>query len=338
MDRESEFSAFKRLNLSLIASAFGYEVVRKKSTRHSVVMDNGADKIVVSRSGDHYVYFSVHDPKSAGTVIDLVQRSIEPGCSLGRVRQVLRPFLDGGHVALTHRQQQGRFQDAVHPSRPDLPGVAARYARFKPIEKPHAYLCQTRGVPFGLLQSPSLRGRVLHCPKRQSVIFPHWSSVEAADQQSGEVCGYEIKGRGVNLFSKGGQKGLWLSAPSDEDRILAIAESGLDAVSYLAVRGEEGARVASISGQMNRHQPELLKQAIKSLPPGSQVVAAFDNDPGGDLLTQKLEAIVKEAGRSDVTRRDDRPAKRGSDWNQIAMEKSKGESLRHAFARPGMSP
>lgn len=320
MDRDSELDAFKALNLSLIASAFGYEMVPKKSTRHSVLMQSGSDKIIITQNGKHYVYFSVHDPVSAGTAIDLVQKVIEPGCSLGRVRQILRPFLGGGHLASVQQQHQGRYQAEIHPSEPDLSGVAARYARFEPIEKPHPYLCGERGIPFELLQSDRLRGRVLHCPRRHSIVFPHWGSVEAADDPAAAIAGYEIKNRGVNLFSKGGRKGLWMSAGRQDDRVLAIAESGLDAVSYLKLQGGEGTRVVSLSGQMSARQPELVRSLIESMPKGSHIVAAFDNDRGGDELTERLRSIATSCMRNGVVFKDDRPPGRGNDWNRIVMD------------------
>lgn len=159
--------------------------------------------------------------------------------------------------------------------------------------------------------------------------------METANELSAAITGYEIKGRGVNLFSKGGKKGLWMSAPAPDDRVLAIAESGLDAISYLKVRGEEGTRACSISGQMNAQQRELVRKAIESMAEGAQVVAAFDNDRGGDSLTQKLHEILVETGRGDLTFQDDRPAQRGADWNRIAMES--GPSLQQAFARPSLN-
>ncbi len=238
-DRSSELNAFKQLNLSLVASAYGFEIDRKKSTRHSVLMRNGSDKIIIAKQGNHYVYCSTSDPSSAGTVIDFAQRVIEPGCTLGRVRQLLRPFLGTSYHSELERKQQNQYQAKIEPSEPDLLGVAARYARFEPIEDASNYLCKVRGVPFELLQSERLAGRIRHCPVRKSIVFPHWGRLETGDAQP-SLTGYEIKGKGVNLFSKGGKKGLWISAGFRNDRTLAIAESGLDAISYMAVNGEEG--------------------------------------------------------------------------------------------------
>lgn len=333
MDRDAELAAFKRLNLSLIASAFGYEIDKKKSTTHSVLMRSGGDKIVISKNGGDYVYFSVHDPTSAGTVIDLVQRTIEPGCSLGRVRQIVRPFLGGSYrarVAETHQHQA-----VIEPNRADVPGVAARYARFNAITQPHPYLCGERGVPFELLQTERLRGRVRHCPRLGSIVFPHSSADDFATNADAEVCGYEIKGRGVTMFSKGGVKALWQSAGCNIDSKLVVAESGLDAISYLAVHGEEGTRVVSLSGQMNSAQPGLLLVAIGRMPSGSRLVAAFDNDPAGDKLTASLADLLARAARPDLGLIDDRPKQRGHDWNQVLCAKS-SSSLTRSFKPTGL--
>lgn len=334
-DRNSELDAFKQVNLTVIAAAYGYEVNRKKSTRASVVMSSGSDKILVSKQGSHYVYCSVFDPKSQGTAIDFAQRVIEPGCSMGRVRQLLRPFLSAGYVADVQSRFAGSVAQRIEPSQVDLDAVAKRFGQFLPVAGHHKFLCDIRGVPGQLLKSKRLEGRVYQCPRRGTVIFPHYGSPDGVTGER-SLTGFEIKGRGVNLFSKGGQKGIWMSAPSAEDRVLAIAESGLDAVSYLAVRGEEGTRVASISGQMNSYQPELLRQVIGSLPREAHVVAAFDNDRAGDNLTARLRDIVSSIARTDVGFLDDRPSQRGQDWNQVLLTISR-ETAHRPASRPSLS-
>lgn len=192
--------------------------------------------------------------------------------------------------------------------------------RFEPLDRPHAYLCNERGIPFGIVQSRRLSGRIRHCPRYGSIVFPHWGSTGAAGGTERCLTGYEIKGRGVNMFSKGGRKGLWMSAGFKHDRILAFAESGLDAVSYLAVTGVGDLRVCSLSGQMNPHQPALTRSAIERMGQGSEIVAAFDNDEAGDRLTENLLQLVKEIGRPDLAFREDRPQARGADWNQVVMK------------------
>ncbi|MEM1186704.1 MAG: toprim domain-containing protein [Planctomycetota bacterium] len=329
LNRRSELDAFKRINLSLIAAEHGYEVDRRKSTRHSVLMRSGGDKILIAQNGDHYIYCSVDDPASSGTVIDFAQRVIEPGCSLGRVRQLLRPFLSGGYVAELSQRRAGRFATAIKPSETDLLAVAARYASFVPIAPSHPYLCGERGITAELLQGVRLRGRIACCPRHGGVIFPHWGQSPGGGDRC--LVGYEIKGPGVNRFSKGGRKGLWISNGLPGDRVLAFAESGLDAVSYLAVRG--GVRVASLSGRMNPQQPELVLSAIRRMGEGAQIVAAFDNDEAGDQLTDELARLVDGAGRPDLLFREERPAERGADWNQVLMQTQR-RSVTRVFNGP----
>lgn len=312
LDRESELDAFKQVNLTVIAGAYGYEVDRKKSTRASVLMSSGSDKILISKQGSHYVYCSVYDPHSQGTSIDFAQKVIEPGCSMGRVRQLLRPFLSAGYLADVQSRFAGSVAKKIEPSQVDLEAVAKRYSQFLPIAGHNKFLCDVRGVPVELLTSKRLEGRVYHCPRRGAVIFPHYGS---PDGVSDERCltGFEIKGEAVSMFAKGGRKSLFVSNAFKGDKQLVIAESGLDAISYLACRGDQGTRVVSVAGRLNPTQPALVKSAIERLGAG-EVVAAFDNDRAGDELCETLEKIVRSAA-VDVTFRVDRPPSRGADWN-----------------------
>jgi len=93
-------------------------------------------------------------------------------------------------------------------------------------------------------------------------------------------------------------------------------------LSYLALRGEDRTRVISLSGKMNSQQPMLIRSAIDRMEEGSQVVAAFDNDKAGDQLTQELCDLVAAMGRGDSFV-EDRPQKRGVDWNQVLMDRAR---------------
>ena len=326
-DRERELDEFKRVNLSVIAASYGYAVVRKKTTRHSVLMESGNDKIIISKSGGDYIYCSVYN-SSSGTAIDFAQQVIESRCNLGRAMQLLRPFLSGSFYSSALQKHAGSYATEIKPSSRDFVAVAARLTNFQPITGHHPYLCDERQIPAELLQHPRIRGRVRHSTKYSSIIFPHYGAPET-DPNSTDRCinGYEIKGQGVNMFSKGGRKGLFASAAFDHDKVLAVAESGLDALSYLTLHGPEETRAVSISGQINPFQPELLKSAIGKMGQGAQVVAAFDNDPAGDKLTETLMQIVSECGRSDIEFRDHRPQQRDQDWNAVLQSVSPAPPL-----------
>ncbi|GAA5507381.1 toprim domain-containing protein [Novipirellula caenicola] len=325
MNRFDELDAFKKINLSLIASAFGFVIDRRKSTKHSVLMQSGAEKIIIAQNGAHYVYCSVHDSKSNGTAIDFIQRVVEPGCSLGRVRQLLRPYLNGANLGIIAEKYRDCFATTIRSSESDLLGVASRYSQFEPLESHHRFLCDTRGIPLPLLLSDHLRGCIRHSPRHGSVIFPHWGAPHVSTPDDRCLTGFEIKGPGVNMFSKGGRKSLWMSTGKPTDNVLTFAESAIDAVSYLVLHGQQDqTRVASISGQFNPDQPALIRSAMNRMEEGSRVVAAFDNDEAGDRMTQTLSEMVIQTERTDLQFVDHRPVQRGEDWNEVLKQREPG--------------
>lgn len=320
-DRQLELDAFKTVNLGVIASEHGYRLVPKKSSKHSVFMASNNDKIIIGKNGQHYVYWSVFNERSNGTAIDFAQNIIEPGCSLPRVRELLRPYINENHYATLAKRHESQIVTTIRPSPSNFLAVAARYSNFDPLTHSHRYLCGERNIPFSLLLHERLEERIRHCPARDNVIFPHFGFAEQRSNGS-ELCltGYEIKGPGINLFSKSGRKGLWSSRKLPGDQVLAIAESGLDALSYLALHNRAKTRVVSISGQLNANQPELIQIAIQQMSEGGTVAAVFDNDEAGDKLTQKLSDILQHSKRSDLKFIDDRPRQRGKDWNDVLKQ------------------
>ncbi|MBF0554729.1 MAG: hypothetical protein HQK96_09290 [Nitrospirae bacterium] len=90
-----ELERFKsEINLAEVAEGYGYTLDPRESSRGSLAMRRASDgdKIVVATAPDgHGVYFSVRDDQDNGSVIDFVMR--RDGVSLGRVRQILRPWL-----------------------------------------------------------------------------------------------------------------------------------------------------------------------------------------------------------------------------------------------------
>lgn len=316
-DRKSELDAFKEVNLTVIASENGYRVVKQKSTRHSILMASPNDKIIVSKNGRHYIYCSVFNESSNGTAIDFAYNIIEPGASLGRVRQILRPYLDGAFVASVERKNKGKYANKIHPSSVDLMAIAARMAKFEPIISHHPYLCDERRIPLELLKSERLKGCVFRCPNNGSAVFPHWG-VPDGDATNAARCvtGYEIKSDGVNLFSSRGRKGLWASRAYTSDRILVFCESAIDALSYLVLNPSKVTRVVSVSGQLNSCQHQLINLAIEKMAGSSLVVAGFDSDRHGDALSEKLSTMVSHC-HNDKQFLDRRPSQSGWDWNQV---------------------
>lgn len=303
-----ELEAFKtRVNLTEFAASEGFVLDAKASSRNSAVMRHPAgDKIIVGRGEDgHWIYFSVRDPADNGTIIDFVQRC--QGGTLGQVRQVLRPWIGSTPVSgRTHLDPRQYVRDLAPVSR-DLVSIRARFGGMAPIGPDNQFLVGTRRIPSRLLALPAV-AETIRVDDRGNVCFGHYND--------DGLCGYEIKNRGFTGFAAGGVKGLWSSRPSGTDRRLVVAETAIDALSHAALRGVHG-RFASIAGQMNPHQPALLRAAMDELPANGCIALAFDNDAGGDALTEQVSTIFTEVGRSDITIVEDRPPSRGMDWNDV---------------------
>ncbi|XOV75109.1 MAG: DUF3991 domain-containing protein [Phycisphaerales bacterium] len=253
MDRGSdELRAFKtEINLSELMASFGYRLDRKSSSRNSVAMKHPeGDKLIVSRTeSGRWVYFAVFDSSDNGTVIDFVQR--RTGENLGQVRERLRDWLGASGQRALQLPQIADFAPTLRPITRDLASVRDRYDRARPLHGFSRFLVEERCIPAEVLALPIFRYRI-RVDTQANVLFPH--------QADGELTGFEIRATNLNRFATGGIKGLWTSVCGEQDARLVFAESALDALAYAAVIGHERTRFASIAGQLNRVQPELIRR------------------------------------------------------------------------------
>lgn len=184
--RDQELEAFKvEIDLRAFAADLGYTLDRKESWRGSSVLrhEGTGDKIIVKRDADgHMVYFSVRDDNDNGSIIDFIQKRRR--CSLGQVRQALRPWL-GRSVS------QIPLFPALEPTPKDRLEVEKQFRRMQNAPA-HPYLVHERGIPPALLGGDRLAGRV-RIDDRGNAIFPHF------DTQG--LSGYEIKNRGFTGFT-----------------------------------------------------------------------------------------------------------------------------------------
>jgi hypothetical protein len=305
--QRDELERFKTgINLTEYAAAEGYLLDRRASSRNSVVMRHpGGDKIVIARGeDDHWIYFSVRDDSDNGSIIDFIQHRRR--CSIGEVRQELRPWVGGSFV----RPVPELYVPEVVAVSRDRAGVIRALAGMRPLIT-HRYLEDERGIPRGLVEHPRFAGRVL-VDARSNVVFPH------ADRDG--PCGYEVKNRGFTGFAPGGEKGLWISGVKRTDTALVLAESAIDALSYAALHPDEHVRYASFGGTMNPSQPALIRAAIERLAPGATVRIATDNDEDGVGFADFIEGLVAETGRGDLAVERTAPAD-AKDWSDVLRQR-----------------
>ena len=312
MSQRTELDAFKTdINLTQYAASLGYQIEPRASSINSVTMRHtDGDKIIVARGHDqHWVYFSVRDHDDNGTIIDFVLH--RQGGSLGDIRRTLRPWLGGppdGQEPPTEA-----YVPSLEPTSRDLLHVQQSYAAMSPLDGHHDYLERDRNIPPHLLTDPRFDDRISR-DRRGNAVFPHYDCER--------LIGYELKNRGFTGFAKGGEKGLWCSNAGSQDTTLVVAETAIDALSYAAIFGPPAARFVSTAGQLSRSQEKLLLAAFDEMPDHSKIILAFDNDPGGRALFDRLDEAYAVEDRRGCVLTYHPPTRDGEDWNDVLRRSS----------------
>jgi hypothetical protein len=125
------------------------------------------------------------------------------------------------------------------------------------------------------------------------------------DEEGREV-GYEVRGTYDKPYhSVHGEKGMFITK-GDRARAVAFVESGIEALSYRALRGT-GLIVSTTGSAIEK--PARMARLLKAR--GYEIVTAFNADKSGDRMADRLRELVG----SEVRR--DRPSDElGKDWNE----------------------
>ncbi len=270
-----ELEAFKRdIDLRVFAAAFGYAEDRKESWNRETVMRDRADKISVRLDQDgHWIYYSLRGDNDAGSVLDFVM--FRKRLNFGQARKYVRTWMGKPRPAVPEFR-------ALEPSPPkDLTKVRAEWQAMKKLEY-HRYLEEARGMPLDVLTSPRFEDRV-RVDVRSNAVFPHYD----ADG----LCGFEKRNWDFKGFAEDGEKGLWVSRATPEDRAFVIGESAIDGLSYAALHRDCPARYASIAGSLAPRQPDLIARALKRMPVGSEIICITHRDNDGDRYASVIESV-----------------------------------------------
>lgn len=299
--RTDELEDMKRIDLCRYAASCGFVIDRRQSSRSSAVLKHpNGDKLIVARTKNgQFMYFNAKGSDN-GTIIDFVQARDQ--CSLGEVRKLLRPWLNGSDPPPL---SEPTLPIELQPSEHDAAQVLGRWLQAKPIGQTHSYLETERNIPREVLKHPMFEDRI-RIDARGNALFPHYN-------QAG-LCGFEIKNSGWTGFASGGIKGLACSRPRPDDLQLVICETFIDLLSYAAMKGLNGKRLFSTAGQISPLQAECLRSAVHNMPTGSRVVLALDNDDGGRSLAQQIRDTLGSTGCHII---EDVPPDPGADWNDV---------------------
>ena len=295
-----DYSKFKTdINLTQYAAHLGYEIDRKKSTRSSIAMRKDSDKVIISRRGNLWVYFSVTDDDDNGTIIDFAQKRTHK--SMGEIGRDLQNWTHGG-VSLPDAKSYVR---EVAPQEYDPARIERIFKSLKPVHR-HRYL-GNRGLTDALLIDRRFAGRIF-ADRYQNAVFPHF--------KDGQVCGLELKNHDKALFVRGSEKTLWRSYVFKDDNTLILAEAVIDALSYHALYRREKAVYAATGGGLSPEQGEIITAFIRDFVNLEHIIIIPDHDQGGDKFEKRILEAVEVSGFEGLLETH-KPCHEGHDWNDV---------------------
>ncbi|WP_143092747.1 DUF3991 and TOPRIM domain-containing protein [Arsenicibacter rosenii] len=287
------------VHLGQYAAWQGYVLDRKKSTPSSLVMRHvtRGDKIIVSKKGVVWVYFSVHDELDNGTIVDFIKNRTHK--TLPEIGRELAAWSGGSGTLPVYKMPD--IRQPVY----DLGRIRRAFQWMKPTYC-HPYLIGERKIPADVLNDPRFAGCIFQ-DRYGNVVFPH---------QNGQgVCGLELKNTDKNVFMRGSEKALWLGNGSSADTTFILAEAAIDALSHFALFRPRDAFYGAVSGGMSDHQLSYLTAIIQKLPSLQTIVLAVDHDPGGQKIASRIKSYL--AGKCAGTIVRHIPKKEGADWNNV---------------------
>ncbi len=300
LERTEEIDRFKsEINLTEYAASVGFVIDRQESSRRSIVMRNGADKLAIARNTNmHYVYYSFRDEKDNGTIIDFIQNRHER--NIGRIRKELRPWI-GESGTRPSPPAPTYYQKEIEPTEKNRQAILLEFSKQEEITGAHRYLTAERHIPESVYLSARFKGRI-YTDKYRNAVFPHYDD--------DGLCGFEKKNKGYTGFTQGGTKTVWISNCFKSDERLVIVESGIEALSHYAIYKDEKTRYASMSGSWSEDALKLIISIHKNFE--GETVLAFNNDAPGLELIEKFKGAIGEESKAVRT---ELPETDGFDWN-----------------------
>lgn len=292
---------------------YGFKINYEKCTKASVsrekniVMTNGHDTILVSRdpATNTWKFWDTSRDKMTnsdigGDIINFVQWQ-EPSLNLGHVRKKLRDL-----TGTTQYQPIRQYSRPAHQEEKDFDYVK-KFISDRRHATTSSYL-ESRGITRETLQHPLFKNRILK-GFDGAVVFPHYNANGA--------CGYEVRSETVRNFTKKGVKGLWYSQVPQQVNKIIFTESAIEALSHFQLKQPENTAYYSAGGNWDPDSVGSLMEKVMQKYPGATIVAAFNNDKGGQRQTEKLAEHANRVGRSVQV---DVPGRAGLDWNDMLNE------------------
>lgn len=303
MYQELDYSRFKTdTNLSQYCASLGYQIIKNKTTKTSIAMKLGDDKIIITKKGGKWVYFAVSGYDDNGSIIDFIKNRTAK--NIKEIGLELNAWLGGDISTIEPKYYVNDIKEQIF----DPKRIENIFKNCRPIRK-HDYL-QGRGINNAVMNCRRF-AECIYTDSYNNVLFPHFNK--------GKICGIEYKAIDKAFFAKGSQKTFWRSNFKATDTALIIGEACIDALSYYHLRNKDNGTYLVTGGGMSPEQGTLLINLINSRPNLEDIILITDNDKGGDTLTNRLIEVISQSNFQDQPLRHS-PDTRGYDWNDVLNE------------------
>ena len=303
-----ELNNFKeKINLSEFAASYGYVKDKNKSTKSSVFMKNGTDKIVIAKSEvNHYIYFSLDDEKDNGTIIDFIQKRSSK--SLGNIRNSLRVWLGFSKRPKVNPDSFSRSIDITLKNTAEILAQIYNFRQIKKDDSAFKYLNEYRDIHQKTLQNKRFFSKIF-TDEFNNACFPHFYGKK--------MSGWEMKNKKYTGFVKAGKKAIWFSNREDTDKNIIVTESSIDALSHACLFPEyvKNSWYISTAGSFGQTTKKMLDAAFQKQV-WDKIILAFDNDKQGRAFNERVSKLIMErAGQCEIQ------TPNLKDWNEDLIER-----------------
>lgn len=293
----------RKINLSEYAASVGYLVDPGRTTKNSVSMKKGSDRIVITKNADnnHWIYFGVGGIRDGGSIFDFIQK--RDGASFGHIRIQLRAWLGWERRP---KVKPGSFIRNVKPVKKSELEILQAYENLDDIDadsKVIKYLA-SRKIPGEVVLHDRLTGKI-KTDKYKNAVFPHFDGKT--------VVGWELKNKNFTGFPEGTDKSIWFSNHMEGDQAKIIVESGIEALSYYTLYPQRLADswIISTAGAWGRYTEKMIKLALEKYPE-EKIILAFNRDEDGEKYDRRMTQFIESIGKFNIVV--EKPL--NNDWNQ----------------------
>ena len=289
-----------KLPLHEILLSNGYTLDREKSSRNNpVLVGDDGQKLVISKKGEHYLYFNPNDDNDRGNIISYARiRGIS-------VQELVKNYDPTKEVSLQTTQSffQNKEQDPYR--------FIKQYNDFSECVIAQNPLLQRRGFSADMLQA--YQG-ILKQDEKGNLVTAQYKykcfNHQDKEIQTISMCGYTkrlnipitknqdgtLKERPLKNINYGNKGFEILLTNNDYAKMshIIITESIFDSLAYMQMKNLDPHKcvLLSTSGNFNVESQKMSFEHIFDKVCNARIVLAFDNDEQGRKYTKDMERYI----------------------------------------------